>query len=55
VRSGIYWDVNKVKGYGIRTEFDAKDGTPRYFLVYPKGSDGTGASQGRALPPSRTG
>jgi hypothetical protein len=38
VRSGIYWDVNKVKGYGIRTEFDT-DGTPRYFLVYPKGQD----------------
>lgn len=38
VKSGIYWDVNKVKGYGIRTEFD-KDGTPRYFLVYPKGSN----------------
>ena len=47
VRSGIYWDVNKVKGYGIRTEFD-KDGTPRYFLVYPKGSDAPVPHKARA-------
>jgi hypothetical protein len=47
VRSGIYWDVNKVKGYGIRTEFDAK-GTPRYFLVYPKGSDAPVPHKARA-------
>lgn len=38
VRSGVYWDVNKVKGYGIRTEF-LKDGTPKYFLTYPPGMD----------------
>lgn len=47
VKSGIYWDVNKVKGYGIRTEFDAK-GVARYFLVYPKGSDAPVPHKARA-------
>jgi len=36
VRSGIYWDINKLKGYGIRTELSPAD-DPRYFLVYPTG------------------
>lgn len=29
--SGLYWDVNKQLGYGVRTTF-ADDGTPRYHL-----------------------
>lgn len=38
VKSGIYWDINKLKGYGVRTETDEK-GVHRYFLVYPEGRD----------------
>jgi hypothetical protein len=36
VKSALYWDVAKVKGYGVRTE-TADDGTQRYHLVLPKG------------------
>ena len=36
VKSALYWDVAKVKGYGVRTE-TADDGTYRYHLVLPKG------------------
>ena len=36
VKSALYWDVAKVKGYGVRTE-TADDGTQRYNLVLPKG------------------
>jgi hypothetical protein len=36
VKSALYWDVAKVKGYGVRTEtFD--DGTQRYHLILPEG------------------
>nr|QIG67174.1 DUF3489 domain-containing protein [Rhizobium phage RHph_TM26] len=34
VKSGIYWDVNKLKGYGIKTRFN---GDPHYHLVLPNG------------------
>ena len=34
--SSLYWNVAKVKGYGVRTE-TAGDGTQRYYLVLPKG------------------
>jgi hypothetical protein len=36
VKSALYWDVAKVKGYGVRTE-TSDDGTQRYHLVLPKG------------------
>ena len=36
VKSGIYWDVNKIKGYGVRTETN-NNGQARYFLTYPAG------------------
>lgn len=36
VKSGIYWDVNKLKGYGVRTEL-LKNGVHKYFLTYPEG------------------
>jgi hypothetical protein len=36
VKSALYWDVAKVKGYGVRTD-TADDGTQRYHLVLPKG------------------
>jgi hypothetical protein len=36
VKSALYWDVAKDKGYGVRTETPA-DGTQRYHLVLPKG------------------
>jgi hypothetical protein len=36
VKSGIYWDINKIKGYGIRTEMNNK-GVARYFLTFPPG------------------
>ena len=35
VKSALYWDVAKVKGYGVRTE-TSDDGTQRYRLVLPK-------------------
>src|ERR671918_427790 len=35
VKSALYWDVAKVKGYGVRTE-TADDGTQRYHLVLPR-------------------
>lgn len=35
IKSGLNWDMNKVKGYGIRTEH--VDGEDRYFLVLPEG------------------
>ena len=38
VKSGIYWDINKIKGYGVRTEVSNK-GVARYFLTYPPGMD----------------
>jgi hypothetical protein len=38
VKSALYWDVNKVKGYGVRAD-NADDGTQRYRLVLPKGVD----------------
>jgi hypothetical protein len=37
VKSALYWDVNKVKGYGVRT-VTADDSTQRYHLVLPKGA-----------------
>jgi hypothetical protein len=36
IKSALYWDVAKVKGYGVRTE-TSDDGTQRYHLVLPKG------------------
>lgn len=36
VKSGVYWDVNKIKGYGIRTVVNDK-GVATYHLTYPKG------------------
>ena len=36
VKSALYWDVAKVKGYGVRTE-TSDDGTQRYRLVLPEG------------------
>ena len=36
VKSALYWDVAKVKEYGVRTE-TADDGMQRYHLVLPKG------------------
>jgi hypothetical protein len=36
VKSALYWDVAKVKGYGVRTE-TSDDDTQRYHLVLPKG------------------
>ena len=36
VKSALYWDVAKVKGYGVRTEV-SDDGTQRYHLVLPEG------------------
>lgn len=35
IRSGVYWDVAHVKGYGIRTTWDAED--PRFHLIYQPG------------------
>ena len=35
IKSGLNWDMNKVKGYGVRTEH--VDGEDRYFLVLPEG------------------
>jgi hypothetical protein len=35
IRSGVYWDVAHVKGYGIRTTWDAED--PRFHLIYQRG------------------
>lgn len=36
VKSGMYWDINKLKGYGIRTELNEK-GVHSYFLTFPDG------------------
>jgi hypothetical protein len=38
IRSGVYWDVATVKGYGIRTTWDGDD--PRFHLVYQPGMTG---------------
>jgi hypothetical protein len=38
VKSGLNWDMNKVKGYGIRTTKQS-DGTDCYHLVLPAGMD----------------
>lgn len=35
VRSGFGWDM-KLKGYGVRSEFDA-EGVERFFIVVPEG------------------
>lgn len=37
VKSGLNWDMNKVKGYGIRTT--QRDGVDCYHLVLPEGMD----------------
>lgn len=37
VRSGFYWDMNSIKGYGISTEF--KNGVAHYHLVMPEGME----------------
>lgn len=42
VRSGFGWDM-KLKGYGVRSQFDA-DGTERFFIVVP---------EGHSIPPHR--
>lgn len=39
IRSGVYWDVATVKGYGIRTTWDGED-DPRFHLVYQPGMTG---------------
>lgn len=36
IKSGFNWDMNSVKGYGIRTEF-TEEGEAVYFLVLPEG------------------
>jgi hypothetical protein len=48
VKSALYWDVAKVKGYGVRTE-TADDGTQRYHLVLPKGIEAPLGHVGPAL------
>ena len=47
VKSALYWDVAKVKGYGVRTE-TADDGTQRYHLVLPNGVESPLAHVGPA-------
>lgn len=38
IKAGFNWDMNSLKGYGVRTE-TAEDGTQTYFLVIPEGLD----------------
>jgi hypothetical protein len=51
VKSALYWDVAKVKGYGVRTE-TSDDGAQRYHLVLPKGVE---APLGHVEPVTRRG
>lgn len=37
VKSGLNWDMNKIKGYGIKTT--QRDGQDCYHLTYPEGMD----------------
>ncbi len=37
VKSGLNWDMNKIKGYGIRTS--QRDGADCYHLVLPEGME----------------
>lgn len=36
VKSGFYWDMNSIKGYGIKTVV-GEDGVAVYHLTYPEG------------------
>jgi hypothetical protein len=47
VKSALYWDVAKVKGYEVCTQI-ADDGTQRYHLVLPKGVEARSATSSRS-------